>query len=386
MSFSQGFNDVRARARQGIVGEWSMYPGLFATGMNANPQAAQVSTIKVDTEQNNHKYTVFVNGVGVSFTSDSTGTKAEIADGLAAALNADPIARGVASAVSDGVDTVTLTGTWPGVPFIVITADANLTVATVTAAAAAAAIPFGRAVLDDGIVSDEGERQVKLAVGSAFAKQVKTAEIDYVASAVIGVRVFEVRGEERVLLAEVQHTSATDQDTTIDALVTLLEARLPANSVEVTADDATATALVFTSEVDGLEFDVEVFDLGGGATSPDIVVSDIVGPDAGTSLHRALAGVSMYSENDPTATIGGTEGQYAPNAGVRFAYSGELWVERPGAVVQGGTVYVGLGAAEAGKFFATPGTGRVALSKGLARWSRDGVNSADGVAALRVTL
>lgn len=66
----------------------------------------------VDTAANAEAYGVdmlYPAAASVSFTSDASGTKAEIAAGLAAAWNADADCAAAATAVSDGVDTVTFT-------------------------------------------------------------------------------------------------------------------------------------------------------------------------------------------------------------------------------------------------------------------------------------
>lgn len=52
---------------------------------------------------------LYPTAASVSYTSDASATKAEIADGLAAAWNADADCAAAATAVSDGVDTITIT-------------------------------------------------------------------------------------------------------------------------------------------------------------------------------------------------------------------------------------------------------------------------------------
>ena len=66
----------------------------------------------VDTNSNTEAYGVnmrFPTAASVSYTSDGSATKPEIADGLAAAWNADVDCAAAATAVSDGVDAVTFT-------------------------------------------------------------------------------------------------------------------------------------------------------------------------------------------------------------------------------------------------------------------------------------
>lgn len=389
MSFSQGMGDVRSRLRQGIVGAWALLSHLnrYDSGLNSDPQGVAVKTLTVDTATNDHEYLVTVQGQVISYTADGATSKTEVRDGLTAAINANAIARGSVVADADTADVVTLTGLYPGADFSVVDVDALLTLATDTAAATADPIPFGRAVISDGLVSNESTRLVKIAKSTSFTAQVQTVEVAYIASAVINVRVYEVRGDDRVLLAEAEHASATDQDTTLDTLIADLNARLPANTVLVAADDDPATALVFTAEIAGLEFVSEVNDIGGGATAAAITSTNTTGPSPSTSLHRALKGISMYS-HDPAATIGGSEGEYAANAGVRYAETGPLWVDDPGSVVAGTTVYIELDGSgtEAGRPYNTSSSTRVALSRQVARWERPGHTAADGLAVLRLDL
>lgn len=388
MSFSQGFGDVRARARQGRVGEWALASHLNRTGfgINQDPQAAQVDTITVDTAANSTEYAFTLNGVSITYTSDASATKPEIADGLAAAVNAEPLVRGQVSAASDGVDLVTLTGLEPGEAFTLTESDSNLSTTSVTTADEADPIAFGVGVISQGFRTDEGERLVAAAAEGKFTAQVITVPVSYVASEVIRTKIYEVRGDERHLLAEWDETSATDQDTTLDAIATALNAALPANSVLVASDPATATQLVFTAEIAGLEFDVEVESVGGGASRATITKTNTTGPSPSTSVHRALAGVSLYASEEEAATVGGAAGQWAANRGVRYAQTGTVWVTSAESPSEGDTVYIELGASGTGQFYTSSGADRVALARSAARWERDGLTASDSLAALRLSL
>ena len=63
----------------------------------------QVSTVSVDTVTATTLYTITVNGVDYDYTSDGTPLASEIADGLVAAITADPGARFTAANVADDV-------------------------------------------------------------------------------------------------------------------------------------------------------------------------------------------------------------------------------------------------------------------------------------------
>ena len=105
-------------------------------------------------------------------------------------------------------------------------------------------------------------------------------------------------------------------------------------------------------------------------------------------MNLAALGVSLFSTEDPTATIGGDTGEYAANAGMKLLVSGNsMWVERPGAVSPGDNVFVELDGtgADAGKFFTADSATRVRLLG--TTWLRDGFDTSnDTIAALRVDL
>lgn len=109
---------------------------LFMAATDAS--VAQVDTVDIVTVVNSTVYTVRINGVDVTYTSDATATEGEIALGLVAAVNAstDPNVSAVTAATSavaaDTAATLTITADVAGVPFTA-TVGANLTIANTTA-------------------------------------------------------------------------------------------------------------------------------------------------------------------------------------------------------------------------------------------------------------
>jgi len=384
-------NDVRARSRQGKPGQW-VERGMteeYFTGLNQSPQAVQVTTVTVTDQGDDDDVIITINGVDVTINTGTGLALAAIGAALAEAINAEPLVRGQVRATFDTA-TLTLTGLTPGLAFTVSIAsdpDSVLSsVTTTTAAGSAAVIPFGRCVIRTGTNTGESEPLVALAASALLTAQVITTPIAFVDAAVITIRVYEIRGAEKILLAEVSEASATSQDVTVDALVALLNAALPAASVLAAADNASATAIVYTAEVAGLEFDVETFAGHEGATLPAVSKAYTTGPSASTSIHRALAGISLYSHVDP-APVGSDVGEYAGNAGVLVASKGKVWVESDEAVSAGGTCYIELGVtADNGQLFAADSATRLALARDRVRWERDGVATADSIAAVRIAL
>jgi hypothetical protein len=86
------------------------YQACRLTGQSSKTEYSLV----IDTASNSEQYGVDLltpETTDVTITSDGSATKAEIADDIAAAWNADATAAYWATAESDGVDTVTFTGT-----------------------------------------------------------------------------------------------------------------------------------------------------------------------------------------------------------------------------------------------------------------------------------
>lgn len=135
----------------------------FLDDLESFPQGAdkakETFTITVASASNATDYIVELSSGGevfsrVTFTSDANATLAEIADGIAAALVADPVGNGVVEAVSNGVDTVTITARNFGEVLGLSVNSADLTVANPTDGTEGTAIDFGLAVyVVDGIAT-----------------------------------------------------------------------------------------------------------------------------------------------------------------------------------------------------------------------------------------
>lgn len=391
----QSANDASMRARQGRVGSLAVSrPGDRVESIcNSDPQAVQVLTVTVSGATNDKVYTITGSpesaawSRSVSYTADGTATTAEIAEGLADAWNADAYLRGIGEASWVSGATFTVTGLHYGESFTITESDAQLSVATTTAAGDAATIGFGLAVLDNG-VGAMGSRLGRIAKSAQFSAQVATATITYVAGAIITAKVYEVRGAERILIGAASETSATDLDTTAAALAGGLNGDLPANSVVVASVGGASGEITFTAEIAGLEFEVELFADDSGASVPTTTVAETTGPSKATSLNRALAGISVGTHDQTATTIAGSESVYAANSLMRVASDAVVWVASSESPTFGDAVYVELdgSSANVGKFYTSSSSTRVALAKAKARWSHDGITSADGIAAVEVSI
>lgn len=226
------------------------------TLINSDPQAAQVSTVVVDTAANATVYSFSINGVPVSYTSDASATKLEIVEGLRLALQNEPSITRIRSE-SDGVDTITLYGTEEGYAFTLADSDANLTTATTTAAASASVVPFGR-----GLVRT-GDREGRLPKASDFGGSQVTFDITADDSQPYSFGVVYGGAEY-----EVSYTS--DASATTAEISAGLKAALDALSLPITATEPT-DQLVLTGD-DGAVF--QIADVSaGGAGALDLTVN-----------------------------------------------------------------------------------------------------------------
>lgn len=395
-SISQGFGDVRSYQPWWILGQKYEASGNdeVRDAINNAGQVEEVTTFVVTDPGDNTDVTVSIgtdtaSAVAVTVNT-STGLAAPaIATLLTAAIEAEPLVKAWVSATVNSA-TITLTGRWPGRSFVVLdTTPASIgSITEVTAAASAATVPFGRAVIRTG--RQNIDELCSLALGTRLSFQVQTITIPFVNSSVLHAEVFEVRDGEEHKIGEAQFTSATDADTTIDGLVAILNANLAATGggvVVATADASTATAMVLTSAKRGLEFRGTVKRLSGGASDPAITSANTTGPSQSTSLHRALIGVSLRSNDVSASTIGGSEQEYPANSTVSCLRRGAVVVESAQTIADGDSVYVELASgSDTGKFFNTSSSTRVQLARSKAYWIQDANTGTGSLAALRLML
>jgi hypothetical protein len=133
------YNDLTASVEGGLADIGFTDKVSRAAGANV----AQVATITIDTEANTTAYTFVVNGHTITYTSDASGTFAEIQAGLVAAGVAMSWLTGVVTFGGVSPD-VTITADVAGTPMTVTEADSNLTLVATTANATGNPIPFGR--------------------------------------------------------------------------------------------------------------------------------------------------------------------------------------------------------------------------------------------------
>ena len=366
-------DQLRTRTPQWLVGMLADSSLLndHESAVNADPQAVDVWTVLVASVTNSFEYVLTFDGVTVSYTSDGSASKAEIADGLAEAINTEPVVRGRFEAVSDGVDTIVITGLQPADVTVLTDNTADLTTTHTTTADEADPIPFGRLIMSAGF--DDGARLCRLAASSGMTAQVDTLTIDYAANEVylIDITIEGVTYKFAV-------NADTDDATTSAAIFNAINARMPANSVVAT--NPAATSVVLTGEVAG-----KVFVTSVGTESATVANLSLAHTTVGTDVNDAL-GVSLHTYDEEDTARETDEIVYPANAGVHYARKARVAVEQSAAVTDGGAVYVELGvAADNGQFFASSSATRVLYSR--AKWERNEDSSAnDDVAVLRIAI
>jgi len=361
---------IPSRRPEAITGKVydSSFLNNLITLLNEKNQTKQVSTITVDTAADNTTYTVSVNGETVTVNSGTSATTTTIATAIKEAINEDyPLARAACIATSS-TNVVTLTGLNPGRSFTVTDSDANLTTATGTAAATADTIAFGRAMMGTGFATNAANEKGALPKSTYLTAQVDTLTITYVASAEYHVGVL-LNGYNY----KVQCSADTSATVTAAAIVTALNALLPANTVLVSSSSGVIT---FTAEIAGLDFNIEFGASNDGASIPTFTPTTT--KSYLTSLEIALKGISIAALDEENLTVEGNDVVYPANAMVKALQKGKIWVDFPAAtsLTYNSAVYVETSGSNAGKLYNDSSSTRVKLPLSKARWLRKSENEA----------
>lgn len=377
---------VRARLLQAFVGMLANDADLLTRNyVNKNPQAKQVSTLRITAFSAAADYVFSFNGVTYTVTEDGTGANAtDVATQVKAAMEDAGAIYGVVT-VEQSTDTLTLTARIPGFTFTLTDSDAKITCASVTSAADADAVEFGRAVVRTGLSTgnvrsvDDTMEQAAKADSAALVAQVDTWTVaDPGAGQYIGASV-QVKGLPEIVV--VQALWDTSLDTTLDNLATILNAALTdrgLNAYVTVAGPAGAPGagqIAFTAAFDGVEF-VSMVTCDDAAGYPAITVSSNKGLT--TSFDRAFGGVALRVSDAENVSAAGSasEAEYGANSQMLVMERGEVWVLNAETLALGDRVFVDLAAGEA-KFYNSAGSGRMPLDLSRAEWIKSG-RSLDG--------
>lgn len=312
--------------RPGIPGDLADVGDKKVTrATNDDPRAQKVVAVTVDTAANETEYSVKIKGQKVAFESDADATKVEIAAGLAAAINAEPLVNGTVVAESDGVDTVTITARIGGYGYEFEEADANLSSTTTQANAEAAAVKFGRALVLGG-QSDKGNILAVLAQASKL-----TAHSVELTPDVANTTLYRIYVTVDGATKEVEYTSdadATAQEI-VEGLKAAFDAAVDTDKLQAVEDDATLTISAVTA---GQMFGVDYND-GLSKTAET----------QGDDINEVFHGVALYSPEQEGADDGYAD-QYPGGSTMSVLRRGPFNCVPEDAPSVGNPVYVRLAA------------------------------------------
>ncbi len=393
-SYNSAFyqTSIRKRKLQGFYGSLAANTpqnDLERNYVNRDPQASQVDTLTISSAAT---ATFTYNGIAYTVTTGS-GTAA----GDAALVEAYILAEGAIYGdvdVSRASNVITLTAKNPGFTYT-ITSGAAAAAASVTAAADASAVAFGRAVVRAGFPTggllsvDDTMEAGRVADTSAFTPQVDTWTVpaglpglgQFIGASIKIVDLDNGDIEERV-------PWDTDLDTTLDNLAVVLNAALTdigANIYVTVAGPGGAPGageLEFTAAFAGPEFDTMVT-CDDAAGYPAITVAS--NKAWGTSFSRSFAGMSKRGAQEATATDP-SAASYPANSQMLIVERGDCYVQNSEALASYGQVFVDLTAgAGAGRFYGAAAASRVPISRKRAEWMYSGrTNYSDALGVLRL--
>lgn len=338
-------------------------PRDVISAVNASPGAAQVDTVTITNYVALKPLTWTIDGIAFSYTmtvADANVTG--VANSIANQLNAEPIFGG--RFFCDNVaGVITMTARFPGVGWTIVSTGtwiADFTVANVTANATGDALPYGRLVLDDGQQTTGLGKKCKLAQSSSLTAKVLHATPANVNSTVYQIGV-KVKGH--TYQADITSGGAATVKEIVEALEPILNALLPTQTVVVTEDD---TKLIFTAELAGLDFELEVG--SGGATATWTITESAV--TKATDVNQAAIGIALRS--DSVETTSDTVPGYAANRACSVLRRGRVVVQTPTLVVPTRQVWVrlanGTTTSPVGSFRDTTATDCVMLDPAHFRW------------------
>lgn len=362
---------------------------VVTTG-SASAPVAQISTVTVDTAQNATLYSLdilppgYQTAIVVSFTSDGTATTAEIAAGLAAAVNADAAASGWFDAAA-ATNVATLTGNAPGIVVSVSSSAASasdLTIAVATAAAAGGSYSFGRVVNLATFDAAAGVYAVSAPAMPAQSTLVLSATHDGGATYSVQVSARNINTGATIVPNAISFAAGGSASATAANAVTAFDASFGAGATatSVAGSDITITVTgALPNEIGGI---ITAPSATGGSGSEAYSVTSIT--PAGDPPR---SGVVMDYDVTPAASFGVSPTATQAGDAVSVAEGGlSVFVADPGvSVTTGAAVLVETAAgANQGRLYTTSSATRYTLPG--ASWVLGGITLSDGTTAAVVKL
>jgi hypothetical protein len=309
-------------------------------------------------------YTLEIDGVPISITSDATASDQEINDALVAAINAEPLVNGRVIAAGTAATTFTVTSLFGGLSFTATESDANLTLAQTTANDTADPIPFGALCIYDDPESLGPDRLGRVIDSTAVTGEVVAQVVVLTPEEENDARYFTAVTALGVtyVASYLADASATVQEI-VEALTTELNAILPATTVAVTEDDAT---LILTSEVAGVTFTYSAWALGAtGGDAAWVVTSDTASVDLAADLVNMLAGVAIFTYRASPEGLA----QYEAGQAVPVLDRGEVYVKTEELVDRTKPVYVGVASTVKGLYRGSAAANYIRIPADKLKWS-----------------
>lgn len=357
-TISQRASDVNTRRPLGRPG--MLYEGdhnvVRETVINSDPQAVEVWTITVSAATNGKTYEAVVDGVTISYTASGAATTSEIAAGLAAACNAEPLVGGRVRG-SSASNVATFTGIEPGYEFTVSESDAQLSAANTANAAEADPVYFGRLVYADEVNSD-GNLLGGTVNGAALDTRIDTVSVTFASGEEYTVEI-EVEGYDPIIAGPV--AADTNDANTAAAIRLAINNAAPADTVIAGGSGGDVT---ITAEIAGLNFETSA----GSKSGSNITLAN-TSEDPNDVLAMIARGVSEYAYDEEILAVEGADAAYPANAGVRVLRRGKAVVAvdtSETAPSYRDPVYVETAAgATAGRFYTTASSTRLRVPGAL---------------------
>jgi hypothetical protein len=331
--------------------------GRLDVGSFKNGNAvAQIDTMTIQNYVAAKELNWTIDGVPFSYTMTAGDANVTgVASSIVAQLNSEPLFSGLYHATS-ALGVITLTARIPGIGWTLVATGANAAdnaIATTTANSAAGSLAFGKLV-----IPGTAEGKCRVAAATSMTAKVITATPANVATCTYDVAV-KVGGHTYST-----HTTSANPGVvkdTVEALAANLNALLPAASVAVTEDDA---KLIFTAELAGLDFEVEV---GSNNVAGTWTLTSNDG--RATDIGRYAMGVSLRDDSIYSAV----ENSYPGNSVVSVLLSGRVVVDVEAAISANNPVYVRMADSAntgnpLGGFRSSAATDCIALPADKFRW------------------
>lgn len=301
--------------------------------INADETSLQIEEISVSGAGNNATIAVTINGVEITYDTDSDATVDESVQGLTDAINDEPLVNGYVRAAADvGNDTVTVTEIEGAGAFSIAESqdpNSNLSISQTQAHATPDPIPFGLGLVRTGYAND-GELLVTLPDASSLTARDLQVTLDAYTDGDYRLVIRYDGGQEYV--AEVTESGA-DIDTTLQDLRDDINNNGPGVLDASVDTGASPSELHIVAETAGFA-DFEINDAQG----PEQLNASVATP--GDDIRQKFVGLAMRT--DALERQGESSAQYDEADEVNVLERGEAVVATEDAASEGSRLWLRL--------------------------------------------